>query len=103
MAGNIHPYNYLWGSQLPDPAGDCTKYVQIDGVYVPQAQVHALQVTLEECPSGTTFKPIYGCIENFQCANHKCTSKGSFVNTNDCSSYISLLNRDYKWDNISVL
>ncbi|XP_037049509.1 uncharacterized protein LOC119083818 [Bradysia coprophila] len=94
MPGNTDPCEGFTDNYIPDKSStDCTKYFDClvinynsDGGYEPISTVRS-----QQCSSGTTFRPGYGCTTNYQCLNYECTSEGYFenANVNDCSTFIS--------------
>ncbi len=90
MPGNADPCGEFRYEDIPDrSSADCTKYLSCHSKYISENQAYVKQVSSIQCPSGTAFRPIYGCINFHHCGNnYECTAEGIFANPNDCSSFI---------------
>lgn len=89
MEGNADPCGEF-SENIPDKSSaDCTKYLTCSSRYIWQNSVYFRQVSSEQCPSGTAFRPYFGCINYHRCVNNfECTGEGFFENPDDCSSFI---------------
>lgn len=105
MPDNINPCEGFSNSvRLPDKdSSDCSKYLSCSSVsifiYGNGQSVKVPQVGVEQCPSGTFFRPGYGCINSHQCVDYQCTTEGLFENPNDCSTFIKCWKNDIYGDN----
>lgn len=98
MPDDTDPCEGFTYNNIPDKTStDCTKYLVCGTLYVYNLYTEIMQVTVAECPSGTAFRPGWGCISNHQCSNYQCTSVGTFANSDssDCSTYVKC----YKYSN----
>ncbi len=91
MPDNVDPCEGFTYNNIPDKNSlDCTNYLScgVNHVWSEGEYIQMPQVSVVQCPSGTAFRPGYGCISSHQCVNYQCTSEGAFENPSDCSTFI---------------
>lgn len=105
MPGNTNPCEGFGNSEsIPDKySPDCSKYLYCltTNIFIigSREPVKVPKVSIQQCPSGTFFRPGYGCINSHRCVDYQCTTEGVFENPNDCSTFIQCRKYDTYGDN----
>lgn len=94
MPGNADPCEGIDYQDLVDQSSeDCSAYIQCNKAwaYNNGDNFNYPQVTNRQCPSGSAFRPGYGCSSGYECGKmyHTCTSEGLFESMiSDCSTFV---------------
>lgn len=97
IPGNTNPCeeNSYYDVPVPD-SSDCSEYIRcsLGNVYNGQSLQYT-QALKVQCESGSGYRPNYGCVSGYKCANYPCTGEGVFPNPNsaDCTTFVECWKR----------